>query len=151
MYEKSAGCIVYTQEKKKRLFLLLYKEASDHYRESWGFPKGLIEQGEEEKVTAIRETNEESGLTDIQVLPGFKEKVHFFYKKEGEMVSKDIIYFIAKTEQTDAKVSFEHKKPGWFTYKEALEKVTFKSDKDVLQKAEDYLKKELKNNLSKFF
>ena len=83
MYEKSAGCIVYTQEKKKQLYLLLYKKASDHYKESWGFPKGWVEKGEEDRETAIRETKEESGLTDVQILPGFVKKIHFFYKKEG--------------------------------------------------------------------
>jgi bis(5'-nucleosidyl)-tetraphosphatase len=101
MYEKSAGCIVYIQEKKKRLYLLLYKKASDNYKESWGFPKGWVEKGEEDRETAIRETREESGLTDVQILPGFTKKIHFFYKKEGQMVSKDVIYFIAKTEQKD--------------------------------------------------
>jgi 8-oxo-dGTP pyrophosphatase MutT (NUDIX family) len=150
MYEKSAGCIVYIQEKKRRLYLLLYKKASDHYKESWGFPKGWVEKGEEDRETAIRETKEESGLTDVQILPGFVEKIHIFYKKEGQMVSKDIIYFIAKTEQKDVKVSFEHSGYEWLPYKEAAERLTFKSDRETLQKADEYLKKELKNNLSKF-
>lgn len=149
-YEKSAGCVVYREEKGKRIYLLLYKKASDHYKEAWGFPKGWVEKNEDEKETAIRETKEESGIKDLQILPGFREKVHFFFKKEGQMVSKDVTYFLAKTEQTETKVSWEHKEVGWFDYEGALNRITFKTDKDVLQKAENYLKKELKNNLSKF-
>jgi len=38
------------------------------------------------------------------------------------------------------KVSFEHIGFKWLPYEEAIEKLTFKNAKDILKKANDYLK-----------
>ena len=38
-------------------------------------------------------------------------------------------------------LSFEHVGYVWLDYKHAMEKLTFKNSKDVLQKAHDFLKK----------
>ena len=147
--EKSAGFIVFRTEKGERRYLLLHKPASGIYKESWSFPKGLIEKGENDLATARRETEEEAGIKELEVIPGFKEKIHFFYKREGKLVSKDVIYFLGKTEQEKAKVSYEHKDSEWLPYEPAIEKLTSKSDKEVLKKAEEFLKKP-KSDLSKF-
>lgn len=47
----------------------------------WGFPKGLLEKGEDEKETAIREAKEETGLEDLK-FKDFKERISYFYKKK---------------------------------------------------------------------
>jgi 8-oxo-dGTP pyrophosphatase MutT (NUDIX family) len=151
MYEKSAGCVVFLDKSGKRFYLLLHKEASAQYKESWSFPKGLVEKGEDDKDTARRETQEEAGITDLEFFPGFRERVHYMYMKEGERVSKDVIYFIAKTSQFQAKVSEEHSGYEWLPYDNALNRLTFKSDKEILVKAEAYLNKATKESLSKFF
>lgn len=148
--EKSAGFIVFRIENGERKYLLLHKQASGIYKESWSFPKGLIEKDENDLATARRETEEEAGIKDLEVIPGFKEIVKFFYKKEGKMVVKNVIWFLGETKQKEAKVSFEHKEPGWFAYETALKKLTFKTDKDILKKAEEFLKKP-RSDLSKFF
>ena len=147
--EKSAGFIVFRTEKGERQYLLLHKPASGIYKESWSFPKGLIEKGENDLATARRETEEEAGIKELEVIPGFKETAKFFYKKEGKMVAKTVVWFLGETSQKEAKVSFEHKEPGWFVYEEALNKLTFKTDKEVLKKAEEFLKKP-RSDLSKF-
>ena len=151
MYEKSAGCVVFLVKGNKRFYLLLHKEASAQYKESWSFPKGLVEKGEEDKDAARRETSEEAGITDLEFFPGFRERVHYIFMKEGERVSKDVIYFLAKTGQFQAKVSEEHSGYEWLPYEKAMERLTFKSDKEVLVKAEAYLQKTSKETLSKFF
>ncbi|HKZ50127.1 MAG TPA: NUDIX domain-containing protein [Candidatus Nanoarchaeia archaeon] len=151
MYEKSAGCVIFLEKGKKRFYLLLHKEASEQYKESWSFPKGLVEKNEEDKDTARRETKEEAGLTDLEFFPGFRERIHYMYMKDGERISKDVIYFLAKTSQFQAKVSEEHSGYEWLPYDNAMGRLTFKSDKDVLVKAELYLKKTAKESLSKFF
>jgi len=147
--EKSAGFIVFRIENGIRKYLLLYKPASEQYRESRGFPKGLIEKGENDLATARRETEEEAGIKDLKVIPSFKEKVHFFYKREGKLISKDVIYFLGQTEQEKAKVSYEHKDYEWLTFDQAIQKLTSKSDKEVFQKAEEFMKKP-RSDLSKF-
>ncbi|MEM2873952.1 MAG: NUDIX domain-containing protein [Candidatus Nanoarchaeia archaeon] len=149
--EKSAGCVVFREEKGKRFYLLLYKAASGQYKESWAFPKGLVEKSEEEKDAAIREVQEETGIKDLEFFPGFREKIHYIYRKEGELVSKDVIYLLARTSQAYVKVSSEHAGYEWLPYEDAIKRLTFKSDKDILEKAEAYLKKIPDTELSKFF
>jgi len=47
---------------------------------------------------------------------------------------------LAETKTKDVKVSFEHLGYEWLTYQEALKKLTFKNAKEILKKANDYLK-----------
>ena len=43
--EVSAGGIIFRRDKEIK-YLLLHKEASNNYKESWDFPKGNVEKGE---------------------------------------------------------------------------------------------------------
>ena len=45
----------------------------------WSFPKGHVEQGENEQQTAMREVKEETGVS-ITLLDGFRESVEYFPK-----------------------------------------------------------------------
>jgi 8-oxo-dGTP pyrophosphatase MutT (NUDIX family) len=55
----SAGVVVVRAEAGSLRFLLLRA-----YR-NWDFPKGLVEAGEDPLAAAIRETEEETGLSDL--------------------------------------------------------------------------------------
>ena len=139
MKETSAGAIIFRMDgkaKKPRYLLLHY--GSGH----WDFVKGHIEGNETEKEALRREAEEESGLTDLKIIPGFREKISYFYKKEGETVPKDVIFFLAETAaaEKDVKLSFEHSGYDWLEFGEAVKKVTYGSSKDVLKKAGKFLK-----------
>jgi len=56
---RSAGIVVVRQQNGAWRFLILRA-----YR-NWDFPKGLIETGEMPCAAALRETEEETGLTDL--------------------------------------------------------------------------------------
>ena len=43
----------------------------------WSFPKGHVEAGESERQTALREVREETGLTGIKLMDGFRESVEY--------------------------------------------------------------------------
>ena len=132
LYEKSAGAIVFMREGGKVKFLLLKKT------DFWDMPKGNVEKGEDELETAKREAKEEAGLDDLKFMDGFKEKVHYFYRREGQTVSKDVIFFLAETKMKDVKVSWEHKGYEWMDYEKALPLMK-KGQKEVLQKAYEFL------------
>lgn len=132
--EKSAGAVVFRKEGETRLYLLL-QYTSSH----WDFPKGNIEQGESEEQTAKREISEETGIVDIEFVPCFKEKIKYFYRREGQQVNKEVIYFLAETKTSIVKISWEHSGFQWLPFKEALEKTTFSNSKSVLKKAEETL------------
>ncbi len=136
IYEISAGVIIYRQLKTGREYLLL-NYPGGHI----DFPKGHLEKDETEREAAYRELKEETGLSDIIWMEGFREKIHYTYFHAGEKMSKDVIFFLAKTMQKKITISFEHKGFLWLPYDEALAKVTFENARNMLQKAERYLKK----------
>ena len=55
--EKSAGAVVFHRGKQTEYLLLLSTY--------WGFPKGRIEPGEDERTAALREIKEETGPISI--------------------------------------------------------------------------------------
>ena len=134
-HEKSAGAIVFRKDKEIKYLLLHYKFRTDY----WDFPRGNIEKGEDEQETALREIKEETGISDAELQKGFAEKVQWFYKREGQTVFKEVIFFLAETKQKEIKLSKEHIGYAWLSYDKALKKLTFKNAKGVLDKAHEFL------------
>ncbi len=137
--ERSFGSVIIRREENEILYLLLYKKAHDHYSEMWDFPRGLIEKGEQPEETAKREIKEETGIIEIKFIEGFKEKIKWFYKKEGKTISKEAVYFLAETRTQEIKISNEHNNYKWCTYEEALKLITYKNTKNILEKAQNFL------------
>ena len=128
--EKSCGTVVF----RDKLFLLLHYSAGH-----WDFPKGHVEKGETEEQTALRELQEETGITDGKILSGFREPIHYFFTHHNERISKDVIFFVAETKTEAITISNEHQGFAWLPYPEALAKLSFKNSKDILKKAHDFL------------
>lgn len=139
--EKSAGAVVFYKRGKKIEYLILHYEAGH-----WDFPKGHIEKGEGLEGTVRREVNEETGITDIEFIPDFKLHITYWFRKRKEWekgkgtIFKVVTYFLARASSKKVKLSFEHIGYEWLPYGEALEKITFKNSKEVLQKAHEFLK-----------
>jgi 8-oxo-dGTP pyrophosphatase MutT (NUDIX family) len=134
--EKSCGAVVYAKMNSEVKFLLLRYEAGH-----WDFVKGNVELGETEQETVVRELQEETGIADATFVEGFREKISYFYKRQGSMVYKEVIFFLMETNQTKVKLSFEHIGFDWLTYEQAMEKLTFKNARDVLLKSREFLSK----------
>ncbi|KKS34687.1 MAG: hypothetical protein UU96_C0001G0042 [Parcubacteria group bacterium GW2011_GWC2_42_13] len=142
--EKSSGAIIFRKDKGERLYLLLHYEWGH-----WDFPKGHIEKGESLEETARREVKEETGIEDVEFVKGFKETIKYFYKiprtrissvrgKQGENIMKFVTFFLAKSKTKKIKLT-EHIGYEWLPYEKALEKLTFKTAKQILQKSEEFL------------
>ena len=136
--ETSAGVVLFRKENEKILFLLLHYP-SGH----WDFVKGKMEKGELEKETAIRETEEETGITDVKFLDGFEEWIQYNFQFEGELVNKKVVFFLGETKTRDVKISHEHLNYTWMDYSTAMEKTTFDNAKTVLSKSYTLLSKTL--------
>jgi 8-oxo-dGTP pyrophosphatase MutT (NUDIX family) len=132
-HERSAGFVVY-RPGPPRLYLLL------DYGRHWDYPKGHIEQGETSMAAALRELNEETGLSEVQVVPGFAQEIGYFFRdrKKG-LVRKTVIFFLARTDGSQVKLSDEHTNYAFEPYEQALKRVTFASAREVLKKAEQFL------------
>jgi 8-oxo-dGTP pyrophosphatase MutT (NUDIX family) len=133
--ERSAGFVVFTeQEDGKRLYLLLHYP-SGH----WDFPKGHVEEGESEIRAALRELREETGLTDVEVVFGFRKEISYFFTEAGARVLKTVVYYLCRSKTTEIKLSYEHKGYEWLPYEAALSKIKFRTSKEVLEAAEKFL------------
>ncbi len=128
--QRSAGIVLFSRWNDKNRFLLLHYP-SGH----WDFVKGKMESGESARETAVRETKEETGITDIVFLEDFEEWIEYDFQFQGRPVHKKVVFFLAETKTTDVKISHEHLDFAWMDYGAAMEKTTFDNAKTVLTKA----------------
>jgi len=136
--ETSAGIVLFRKEGTKNLFLLLHYP-SGH----WDFVKGKMEKGETIHETAIRETKEETGITNVRFLDNFEEWIEYNFQYQGELVHKKVVFFLAETNTKDVEISHEHLDYTWMDYNTAMEKTTFDNARTVLTKAQMLLSKTL--------
>ena len=132
--EKSCGAVVYAKNSEIKYLLLQYEAGH------WDFVKGNVEEGETEQQTTVRELKEETGIADAHFIDSFKQRISYFYKRHGVSVHKEVIFFLMETPTTEVKLSFEHIGFEWLTYEGAMRRLTFKNARDVLQKANEFLK-----------
>jgi len=134
--EKSAGAVIFRKEKGRIKYLLLHYELGH-----WDFPKGHIEKNETPKEAAKREIKEETGIEKLEFLDGFRYVLKYFFKREGKLVFKTVIFFLAKTTTKKVKLSFEHIGFKWLSFENALKQLTFKNAKELLKKANEFISK----------
>lgn len=121
--EVSCGIIVFDNDK-----VLLIKHKGGHT----SFPKGHVEKGETLKVTAKRETKEETGI-DAEI-KGNICFINTYVPKEG--YEKDVLLFIGEKIGGELKPQLEEVSfCDFFTKEEALEKLTYDIDKEILEEA----------------
>lgn len=139
----SAGGVIYrTQNGRYEVALIMRRNLKGE--EVWAIPKGLVEKGEAVERTAFREVKEETGL-----IGEVKEKIGeieywYFSKDENARIHKKVYLFLlayleGSTEDHDQEVEDVR----WFGIDEALEKLTYESEKKILKMAKKILEKEM--------
>lgn len=134
--EKSCGAVICNKKDGIYRYLLLHYEAGH-----WDFVKGNVEPNESEKETVLRELKEETGIVDAKFIGNFRAEIEYFYRRQGEMVRKEVVFFLSETNTEKVEISFEHTGYIWLDYERAMEKLTFKNAKEVLKKVHAYLEK----------
>jgi len=127
-YERSAGAVVYVVDSHDILYLLL------HGRYGWDFPHGIVHLHETDVAAALREILEETGLK-VDLIPSFKEEIRYRYSKRGRTIYREVVYFLARTRDTNVTLSKEHDAYIWATRDEALKLITRDETRAVLLKA----------------
>ena len=129
--EKSCGAVVYKKEEEKIYFLIEEMKAG-HY----SIPKGHVENNETEIETALREIKEETNL-EVNLDSNFREVVSY---SPYEGCIKDVVFFVAEAKTFDMKEQLiEVTSLKWLEPVDAINILTFDSDKEVLRKAWKYL------------
>ncbi len=132
-FEKSAGAVVFHGGKSREYLLILSTY--------WEFPKGQVEQDESETQAALREVREETRL-DVQLVPGFRHEINYFYQRGGSLIKKQVVYFLAHAADMNVTVSWEHSEAKWLGFDGALKELRFENARQVLTRAEEFLSHE---------
>ncbi len=132
--EVSSGIIVFKRTEGNIMFLFLKR------REGFlDFPKGHVEEGENNTQAAKRETFEEAGI-NCRIIPGFEERTKYYFNFNGENIRKDLIMFLGEVQgETPVKISHEHVGYEWLSYDEAMAQLKYPNQKEIIKKAMEYI------------
>ena len=132
--EESAGGVVYKKQNGKISVLLIMPKGKNFGPPVgyWTWPKGLSQAGEEKKDSALREVREESGVeAEIKEDLGY---VKFF--RGYDKTLKFVYFFLMEYKSGDPKDHDDEVADAeWVGIDEALEKLKFPHDKEVLERA----------------
>ncbi len=132
--EFSSGMIVYRGDADNPEFLFLTRKEG-----FLDFPKGHIEDGENEVQSAIRETSEETGL-DLVPDTTFRYRQVYWYQRKGEKIKKTVIMFLGEAPmESKVRVSFEHEGFTWLDFDQAMDKLSYKNQKEMVTAAFNHI------------
>ncbi len=109
----------------------------------WTFPKGHIEEGEDQVEALEREIKEEIGLEEVKVIKELGEREYIANEPGKEAVRRKVTDFLVEASgKTEIKLE---KSPGikdaqWFDLDKIAELKRYKDCEYVLQEAINYLK-----------
>ena len=136
MYRKGVLGIVINKDEK---FLLLYRAL--HWR-GWEFPKGGLSKGETEEEALYREIKEETGLA-VKIIFKLPYVITYIYprdfikktKTKYKGAKQSVYIAIANG---SVKLSKEHNRYRWVSYKEARNLLKHETQKKALDIAYQY-------------
>ncbi len=111
---------------------------------AWCLPKGLIDKNEAPPKTALREVREETGLKGEIFDKLGQISYWYFLKKEMTRVHKIVHFYLLRyvdgsTDDHDHEVD----EARWFLIDKAIDKLSYKSEKEIMQKAKVMIKEML--------
>ena len=129
-HEKSCGALVLRRDEEDgKLYILMIRHRMGGHR---SFPKGHMERGETEHMTAVREVYEETAV-QIRIHSDFRQTVHY-HPLPG--VSKEVVYFLTETKQKEIKPrQGEIAQVEWVPVERAEASLSHENDKTVFRAA----------------
>ena len=124
-FVQQAGGIVFRRN-GAGISILLVRAKRDP--SAWIFPKGHIEPGETARTTAVRETREEAGVQG-EALGEIGDPQEFEWAGRWYRVQYFLIQMTSESDETDGR------EKAWFSFDEALDRISFTSARDLLRQA----------------
>jgi len=109
-------------------------------------PKGLVDPGEKPDQTAIREVFEETGITATLITK--LTDIKYVYTRswgDGKRIFKIVSFYLLKYKSgkigdVSEEMKVEVKSAQWIPLEEAATKLAYKGEREVVVRAQEYLK-----------
>ncbi|CAL1527968.1 unnamed protein product [Lymnaea stagnalis] len=132
----AAGFLIFRRLQNNFEYLLLRTSYGIHH---WTPPKGHVDPGETEFETALRETEEEAGISkeQLKIFKEFERVLHYSVKGEP----KRVVYWLSElcNPKDPVRLSNEHQEYKWSRLDEACELVQYPDMISLLKEANGYI------------
>jgi 8-oxo-dGTP pyrophosphatase MutT (NUDIX family) len=135
--QASSGGVAFRRKRDGAIEVALIAVGDKH---RWQLPKGTIEPGESPEHTALREVREEAGL-DTELVE-LLDVIEYWYvgDSHGRRVRfhKKVHFYLMKYRAGDvADHDHEVREARWTPIDEALDRLAFKNERNVVERARD--------------
>ncbi|HEY8018613.1 MAG TPA: NUDIX hydrolase [Actinomycetota bacterium] len=136
--EISAGGVVYRRV-DDGIEVVLASRRTRRGELAWGLAKGGIEEGESHEEAAVREVQEETGLTaEIEASLG---ETKYFYVWEDTRIRKTVHFFLMRHTGGDpADHDDEMEEIRWFPLERAMKRAAYRGEREVIGRAAELLR-----------
>jgi 8-oxo-dGTP pyrophosphatase MutT (NUDIX family) len=125
----SAGGVVFRKiDGNPHVLLIIFDNGS-----GLSFPKGHPEGKESLEETALREVEEETGLSGLKIIKRLGIATRLGQERDGIKVMRDIHLFLMETNNYNHNEKTEEKY-DWFPIDEAIAKMAFPQEADFLKR-----------------
>ncbi len=126
---EAAGGLVQNEEGK---LLLIFRKGT------WDLPKGKIDKGEDPPTAAIREVQEETGISNVEIISPVADTWHTYRTKKGKRILKRTYWFLMKTadEKLIPQTEEDIEEAVWLDIKEFLDsdRIAYNSIDELIRK-----------------
>ena len=104
----------------------------------WALPKGTPESGETLEQVAVREVQEETGL-EVRLI-AYIGNISYSFIRDNIRFQKQVRHFLFEAIGGDTSLhDAEYDRVEWFSIPEALRRLTYQNEVNILSQAEDIL------------
>jgi len=133
----SAGGIVVRYESGQP-WLVVGSRRRERDGRTWTLPKGTPDPGESREQTAVREVEEETGLS-VRIT-GPLDSIEYWFVQSGTRIHKTVHYFLMEPVGGDlARHDHEFDEVRWIPFDQAATMLTFETERALVARAAELL------------
>jgi len=101
----------------------------------WTLPKGTPTEGEAKEATAIREVQEETGLT-VRIVDEVGS-IQYWFSRKGVRYKKEVFHYLMEATGGDLALhDHEYDEAAWFPLEEACQRLTHENEVEIVRRAQ---------------
>lgn len=135
--EFSAGGVVFKKVENEFKIVLCFQQKLSGAK-VYCLPKGHIEKNEEPMKTALREVEEEAGITAKLIKP--LSNITFFFTQNGKKIKKTVYFYLMECLDEHFRPNLECEKIIWCNEEEAIKLNPYVSEKKIIKEAFQFLR-----------